>query len=127
MAAPRTPKPKTILVVDDDADILLSITDSLTDAGYAVITALNGMEALERLRQGARPALILLDLMMPLMDGFEFLALRRREAVWVAIPVVILSADPSAREKAAAESVSGYLQKPIKLQRLLDTVAKYAV
>ena len=88
--------------------------------------ASNGAEALELLRAGARPALILLDLMMPILDGFEFLEQQKLDPTLAAIPVVIMSADSNTKVKAAAVSAAGYLQKPFKLELLFAAVDKFA-
>ncbi len=117
---------RTVLVVEDDGDILRSIEDALAIEGYDVLVASNGAEALDVLRAGRRPHLILLDLMMPVLNGFEFLDQQRRDAAFASIPVVLLSADTHAREMAAASRTNGYLQKPFKFRELLAAVRHHA-
>lgn len=113
---------KPILVVDDDADIRETVADVLDHLGYSVITAENGRVALDLLRAGPPPALILLDLMMPDMDGWEFLSELRASPPFESVPVVILSAMDRARGPAEA----GYLRKPFDLDDLLAVVERYA-
>ena len=87
------PETKSILVVDDDADIRHSLTEILVDEGYAALTAGNGSEALSLIRANHPPSLIVLDLMMPIMDGYEFLAEQQRDGELAHIPVVVVTAD----------------------------------
>ncbi len=112
-----------ILVVDDDADIRDLLAQLLSDEGYEVITAADGREALARLRQLPRPCVILLDLMMPVMNGPQFYAEQQRDPTLATIPVVVISADGNVQAKAA--SFGGqYLCKPVRLEQVLDTVAR---
>lgn len=84
---------KSVLIVDDDMDIRDTLSDALEDRGFAVATAPNGLEALRVLRSsGARPSVILLDLMMPIMDGYGFLEHRRLDPVLASIPLAIVTA-----------------------------------
>jgi CheY-like chemotaxis protein len=119
-----------VLVVDDDPDILDAICDILDGEGYRVARARHGLEALERVKQEA-PAVILLDLMMPVMDGLAFAeALRARErgraasvgASHSTIPIVVISADGNP-QKAAAVGARGFLAKPFDIDALLSQVA----
>lgn len=115
----------SILLVEDDGDIRESIREVLEDEGYAVLEALDGLDALEQLRAVAHlPGLILLDLMMPRMNGAEFLIEREKTPTWSQLPVVILSADADVRAKARLLEVAAYLEKPIKLALLLATIAR---
>ena len=110
-----------ILVVDDDPDILDALSEILEAEGYEVDRARHGQEALARVDR-RRPDLILLDLMMPVMDGWEFAhALRRRED-GAQIPVVVLSADRQAGAKARVVGARGFLAKPFELNELLRVV-----
>ena len=117
---------KTVLVVDDDADIRGSVEEALRDEGYAVLSAENGAVALEQLRAGSRPALILLDLMMPVMSGYEFRDAQRNDPAMSEIPIVIFTADGNARGKAAKVGAPAYIQKPFKLKNLLEVVERHA-
>jgi two-component system, chemotaxis family, chemotaxis protein CheY len=113
---------KTVLVVDDDRDIREVLTDALEAEGYRVVTAADGQEALDWLRSGARPCIILLDLMMPKMDGIQFRTEVLNDAELACIPVVVLSADPSAIVAAKSLSFAGSLRKPVPLEALLAAV-----
>jgi len=119
------PGRKPLLLVEDEPDIRESLRDLLADAGYPVLTAANGREALECLRTSPeRPALILLDLMMPMMGGSTFLErLEQEPKDLAAIPVVVLSAakDSATRNLATV----GRIEKPIDLDELLECVKRY--
>lgn len=118
----------TILLVEDDRDIRESLVDALTDAGYEVHGAFDGLDALEKLRgTETPPQLILLDLMMPRMNGAEFREAVLKEERWKDIPVLLLTADAQARTKAQQLAVSGYLRKPVKLTDLFQAVASALV
>jgi CheY-like chemotaxis protein len=117
---------KRVFVVDDDPEILEVMRDVLEDEGYWVGTAGHGGEALAKLRASAvPPCVILLDLMMPVMDGWAFRAEQSRDPALGSIPVVVLSADATIRDKITALRASGFLKKPFRMQELLDTVAAY--
>ncbi len=116
----------TILVVDDDLDILESVQDALSTEGFHVLTAVNGAEALKVLRSGARPAIVLLDLMMPVMNGFEFLEAQAGDPQIASVPVLVVSADASLRVKTAATSATGFVQKPFKLVTILEAIKKHS-
>ncbi|HEX9398984.1 MAG TPA: response regulator [Anaeromyxobacter sp.] len=110
-----------VLVVDDDPDILDAICDILEAEGYRVSRARHGREALDQI-DGERPDVILLDLMMPVMDGVAFAqALRLRPAVRD-IPIVVISADGNP-QRAASVGAIGYLAKPFDIEALLAQVA----
>lgn len=113
---------ETILVVEDDIDIRECYQSLLEHAGYRVATAQNGREALEQLSR-ERPALILLDLMMPVMSGPEFLEVLRADTSSVDIPVVIVSAYGELAD--ATTGVAGFLRKPVELQALLTAVRRF--
>ena len=115
---------RTILVVEDDPDIAESLCDVLRSEGYEVVTASNGKEGLDRLGEMGRPCLILLDLMMPVMSGSEFLAALRRNDAHAATPVVIVSA--WAKEGAQVRALSqGFVDKPISIDALLEATHKF--
>jgi CheY-like chemotaxis protein len=115
---------KTILVVDDELDIVDVLSDLLTAEGYRVITASNGREGLTRLAE-ARPDLVLLDRMMPVVDGAEMLRLMREDASLGGIPVVMMSA-AEGRRLSQELGCAAFLKKPFDLGTLLDTVARLA-
>lgn len=107
-----------VLIVDDDGDVRSVLSELLTDEGYSVVTAENGAAALRLLKSGERPCVILLDLMMPVMDGWELAAALRSEPELSGIPWVVISAAYEARPMDAR-----FLAKPIDLDSLLATVA----
>jgi DNA-binding response OmpR family regulator len=111
-----------ILVVDDDALIRDTLATALGDEGYAVRVAPDGRAALSSI--GAwRPDLIVLDLMMPIMNGAEFRAAQRSAADTAHIPVIVLSAAHDAQSRAAGLDPAAIFTKPFDLGALLDAVA----
>lgn len=127
MTAQDSPRAtECVLVVDDDGGIRGVLREILQDEGHRVESAGNGLEALQKLEDSAtRPCVILLDLMMPVMNGWEFMS-RRREMDGVSnIPVVVISADANVRANATSLGAEDYLEKPIDLDRLLTTVDRY--
>ena len=117
MAQPR------ILVVDDDTSIRSFIEMALDGEGYAVSTATNGAQALDISNQ-VRPDLILLDMRMPVMDGWTFARTYRQQAGPHA-PIVVLTAATDAGERAAEINADGFLGKPFDLDDLLGLVLRY--
>ncbi len=115
----------TILIVDDDIDIRDAMCLVLEHGGYQTLSASNGEEALQALRRGASIDLILLDMMMPVMDGWGFRNSQADSPGLAQIPVVLLTGDGRAPTKAAAIGASGYLRKPIDLDELLAVVARH--
>lgn len=113
---------KRLLLVDDEAAIVEALQDILSDEGYAVEAAFNGEEALERLR-AARPDLMLMDLMMPVMDGRELLRRVRQDPSLRDLPVVVMSAGRITDEERQAASAT--LAKPFELEVLLETLQKH--
>lgn len=113
----------SVLIVDDDEATLGSLGSLLELEGYSVERARNGREALDKIALAREaPGLILLDLKMPVMDGWQFLAERSRNAVARAAPVVLLSGLPFIPN---AEGVSDFLTKPIDAKRLLACVRRF--
>ncbi|HEX5688990.1 MAG TPA: response regulator, partial [Roseiflexaceae bacterium] len=112
--------PATVLVVDDDQAIRQMLIEALDDFGYRVLTAENGKQALGVLAEAPTlPRLILLDLMMPVMNGWEFLEQQQHDARIARIPVVVLSARPSLQHEAYVTHVDTFLQKPVDILSLL--------
>jgi len=111
-----------ILIVEDDADLQMALLEGLKEEGYQVRAAPNGLEALAELLsdEEERPNLILLDLMMPLMNGWQFLDERIHYPGLSNIPVLVLTASTDARPAQAA----AVLRKPIQPVQLFDTVRK---
>jgi CheY-like chemotaxis protein len=112
-----------ILVVEDDPDIRESVVEILEDDGHVVTSAGDGREALDAL-QSASPApdLILLDLMMPVMSGYQFREEQLKLPAFAGIPVLIVTADVNARSKVESLKAAGFVQKPLKIRQLLDLV-----
>lgn len=107
-----------ILVVDDDLAMQEALKDVLEQLGYNTVGACHGAEALELLRQGCQPLLVLLDLGMPTMDGWEFREELLRDPRFVGLPVVVITATHDLR--AEELSVTDVLTKPVQLARLVD-------
>ena len=113
-----------VLVVDDDRDIRDSLLEMLEDYGYRAVGAGNGVEALDVLRAGPElPGLILLDLMMPVMDGRGFREEQLRHPAWAAIPVIVVSAYGDADAQAHALALE-YMRKPLALRPLIAAVQR---
>jgi signal transduction histidine kinase/DNA-binding response OmpR family regulator/putative methionine-R-sulfoxide reductase with GAF domain len=122
--ASRSPSSEpTILVVDDETDVREMLADTLTEAGFRVMTAADGAAALQALR-ATLPDLVLLDLMMPGMDGYEALRALRGAPETRDLPVVILTGVDSAseRERAMAAGATVYLRKPVLAKELVQTI-----
>jgi len=112
-----------LLIIEDDEDIRETLVDVLEDHGYEVNSASNGLEGLEALSASPRlPCLILLDLMMPRMDGAAFRQEQRQREELAGIPVVVISAYRDAEERAATLEAAAFLPKPIDMHQLLHTV-----
>ncbi len=112
-----------VLIVEDDADIRECMADVLSTAGYSVRTAANGLEGINVLRDGYRPCVVLLDLMMPVMNGQEFLVrVRERSEPEIAeIPVVVVTA---AGQNVSAPGANALVRKPFEVDALLLEVAR---
>ena len=108
-------------------EFLLNYLPILIFIGIAAVVAVeNGREALDLLRsERLEPCVILLDIMMPVMNGWEFLAARSADARLAAIPVVVISADPSTPPGDAVGTVSAFLRKPVEMSVLLETLARH--
>jgi CheY-like chemotaxis protein len=114
------------MVVEDDADIRETIAEVLQDDAYRPVVAPDGASALERLRAAdPKPCVILLDVMMPVMDGKAFRALQRDDPELKEIPVVVLSAHADGASAAAEMHAEGFIRKPVDLHQLLDTVERF--
>lgn len=118
-------EPARILIVEDDADLREALSDVLRDEGYAVTSAADGREALDSLRREMRPSLILLDLTMPVMNGWQFRAEQREDPVLSGIPVVVLSAGDHLAEQLRPLGIDDFVRKPIELGYLLRKIERY--
>ena len=115
---------RPVLVVEDDEGTREMLRYLVESAGYPVATASNGREALEQLRNGLIPSLILLDLMMPVMDGCEFDHALARDLQLSSIPTVVVTAFPE-RAAGLARHLS-VMQKPVEIDAVLALVKQYA-
>lgn len=120
------PCPKTVAIIEDDIGIRDSIAEVLQDEGYRVVAADHGRDALDRLeREPAVPCVILLDLMMPVMDGWAFREAQKRHPVLAPVPVIIMTADSKAKDKADALGAQAHMGKPLDLEQLLHAIQQY--
>lgn len=117
--------PKHIVVVEDTADLRTTIVELLRMEGYLVSYASHGKEALVLLRE-IKPDLIITDLLMPEMNGFDFIARVRENFLWQSIPILVFSAMPPREneKKVLQMGANSYLKKPSTLEGLLDAVKK---
>ena len=113
----------TVLIVEDDNDTREMLGRFLELEGYTVETAENGKRALERLGSGVGACVILLDLMMPVMDGWQFRQEQIRDASLADIPVIVVSA--AGRERLEKIHANAYLSKPVDLDELLGCVTQF--
>ena len=108
-----------ILVVDDDPTIRETVAEILDDEGYTIETASNGAEALAAIER-TRPLLVLLDMRMPVLDGWS--VARTLKERGIDLPIVVMTAAPDARQRAAEIGAEGYLAKPFDVPDLLSAV-----
>jgi CheY-like chemotaxis protein len=108
-----------LLLAEDDPEIQSALADALGDEGYSVDVASNGRSALRYLENGYRPAVILLDLMMPVMNGWAMRAVQLADPATRDIPVVLLSAGSNLHIIAAELQCPYYMKKPVQIPALL--------
>jgi CheY-like chemotaxis protein len=114
---------KSVLIIDDDPGIRDMLAVALEMEGYVVETAANGREGMDKLALIPKPSLILLDLMMPIMNGYEFLEALKTDPRGDEIPVVLLTAYADQAKKMTANKI---IKKPVALDALLETVETYS-
>jgi len=114
----------TVLVLEDESGLREVLGLMLEYSGYDVEAVRNGAEGLRRLREGLRPACVLLDLMMPIMDGPEFVRAMRADATLASIPVVVLSGITRMLDDPSSLGAAAYLEKPLDVPRVPDVVAE---
>jgi len=122
---PGSPSSRGLLLIEDDREICDSLSEALREEGFDVSTAANGREALEVLRNGPRPSAILLDLVMPVMDGWDFRQEQLRDPALKDIPVVVVSA--SGFSEATIRMQFGdvqLVQKPVPYLPLLQALGR---
>jgi CheY-like chemotaxis protein len=118
-----TQRPPTLLVVEDDASQRVALAALLRGEGFAVATAANGREALDRLRAGPAPDLILLDMLMPVLDGWHFLKVLK-DGPGASVPVIVTTGTILTRAWAVARGCAGFLHKPIDPDLLLVEIRR---
>jgi CheY-like chemotaxis protein len=116
----RPPTSCPVLIVEDDEDLREMMAQLLTLEGFLTATVANGREALDYLHRTSKPDVILLDLMMPVMDGWEFRRLQQADPALARVPVIVLSALHPAR--AANVDATAFLKKPLDFDRLLALI-----
>lgn len=118
---------KSILIVDDSATISMSLRNNLEIAGYNVETKANGLEAFNLLESGYKPDLIITDVNMPIMDGFEFIKKAKTLKSCRFTPILILTTESSTDRRKEAKSLgaTGWLVKPCSGSNLIDVVKKF--
>ena len=114
---------RTVFIIEDDVDTREMLGKFLELEGYHVETAANGRQALDRLSTGASACVIVLDLMMPVMDGWQFRRMQIEDARLSKIPTIVVSA--AGRERMAQISADAYLAKPIDMDELLSRVSQF--
>ncbi|MCO5167968.1 MAG: response regulator [Planctomycetes bacterium] len=119
-----SPARPTILLVDDDVDVRATLAEALDELGFRPLEAEHGAAALRLLRDGARPDAVLLDLMMPVMDGWALRTHLLADPALASIPVVVFTAHGVTPEAAASLRADALLRKPVGLQELLDALAR---
>jgi CheY-like chemotaxis protein len=113
-----------VLIVEDDADLREMMAQMLSLEGFQAVAVANGFEALKYLHDGhSKPDVILLDLMMPVMDGWEFRRKQQADPAFADVPVIVLSALDQSR--AADVQAEAFLKKPLDFDRLLQLVRQY--
>jgi len=117
------PSGKTILIVDDEFGILEVLEFILRDAGFSVKSALNGQDALARLGEGV-PDLVILDYMMPILDGTGVIRAMRADPKYSAVPIILTSALHERTIKKSCDGYQAFLRKPYKTERLLEEIAR---
>jgi len=121
-----SPVSTTVMVVEDEDEVRLGISEILESRDYKVVLAPNGQVALELLQQGLRPSLILLDIRMPVMDGEAFYNACRDDPELSSIPLLVISADAATAVKLTRSGASGYLPKPVQPETLLRAIETYS-
>jgi CheY-like chemotaxis protein len=114
-----------ILIVEDDSALREALAQVLSDAGYELLSARDGLEAVNCLKKGNRPDVILLDLSMPVVNGWEFRMFQKRDPELARIPVVIITAGGYSREEVAWLEPSALIPKPVDLDVLLEVIRRF--
>jgi CheY-like chemotaxis protein len=121
MSRPGAPH---VLLVEDDPDVREALVDVLEDAGYGITAAVDGEGAIRALREGVRPSAILLDLMMPGMNGFEFRDEQRADPALADIPVIVITATKWTDRAAAQLGAVTRVPKPAQVEEVLEAIRR---
>lgn len=116
---------KKILIVEDDISIRELLVDILEQKGYLVSSSVNGAEGIKSLEKGA-PDLILMDVAMPIMDGYAFRKEVLLNSKWNKIPVIAMSSDHQCDKKLSDHGINTFISKPLKIDHLLSTIKSIA-
>jgi CheY-like chemotaxis protein len=114
---------RPVLVVDDDCDVRDALRALLETMGFRVVVAVNGRDALDRIQRGVLPCLVVLDLEMPVMDGWGFRDALLRDPRLAGIPVIVSSGRP--RQRPAPPRLAADLPKPVDVDRLSDAIERH--
>jgi CheY-like chemotaxis protein len=115
---------RRILLVEDDPDIRADLAEILVEEGFAVDTAAHGKIALEHMKTGPLPDLVLLDLMMPIMDGFQFRRAQLADPYLATVPVLVLSGAADLLAHVHTIGAHGVVRKPFKVDQILDAITR---
>lgn len=121
-----SPAGKTILIVDDEFGVLEVLEFILSDAGFTVVSALNGQDALARLKE-TRPDLVIVDFMMPILDGNGVIKAIRADEKLRDIPVILASALPEQTIRQRCDGYNTFLRKPYRTEQLMEEISKLMV
>ncbi|HUE29581.1 MAG TPA: response regulator transcription factor [Verrucomicrobiae bacterium] len=121
---PSVAQSAPVLIIEDDPELRDALRELLSGEGYQVTTAADGQEGLARMGAPPRPGVVVLDLMLPRMDGFEFRVRQLEDPELAGIPVIILSGGADMEHKVARLGVAASLMKPLDFETLLDCVAR---
>ncbi|HEX7195195.1 MAG TPA: response regulator [Candidatus Limnocylindria bacterium] len=110
--------------MEDDPDLRLVHSEILSHEGYPVMTAADGVEALELVERSGPPAIILLDLRMPRMNGWDFAERLRRKPHWRDIPLIVVAAHYRIADEAAAIGARAWLHKPVSIEEMLRVIER---
>jgi two-component system, cell cycle response regulator DivK len=118
---------KTILIIDDDSRNIFALSAVLKAKGYQVVSALSAMEGITRLKNNKNISVVLLDIMMPDMDGYQAIAVIRSSEQISKIPIIAVTAQAMVgdREKTLEAGADNYISKPIDVDALLDLLGNY--
>jgi CheY-like chemotaxis protein len=122
---PKTTPEKHVLIVEDDEAVREALATFLEVEGYPVLVAGDGEEALRQLRAQTSVGIILLDLMMPVMNGWQFREHQLKDPTIASIPVLVVTADDRAAQRAADIGAAGFMTKPIEFDQLLRQIARF--